>query len=68
MSFSKFFYEQHGESLKEEGKLYEARGEKKQIKSNKCKHKNTKIKGNMLKCGCGAFWTGPGIDRLQKVL
>lgn len=68
MSFSKYFFEQHGESLKKEGELYKARGEKKEIDSHKCKHKDVKIEDNILKCGCGAFWQGAGIEKLKKIL
>lgn len=69
MSFSRYYYEQFREQIKKEGKLYEARSESKEIGRKKCKHRNTILKENTLKClNCGAFWKGTGVAKLQKVL
>jgi hypothetical protein len=65
---SKYYYEQFSDLIKEEEKEYEARSEKRQLSQKKCKHRSAKIKGNRLRCGCGAFWEGAGIDKLHKIL
>ncbi len=48
----------------EEEKKFEAFGEKKEIKFEKCSHKNVKFQDGMLICPCGASWSGPRLNEL----
>lgn len=55
--------------LKKEVKDYEAFSEEKELKFERCPHRNTEIKDGELRClNCSAAWSGPGINRLQKLL
>lgn len=52
----------------EDVKKYEAHSESKEIKFQKCTHKQVKYVNESLQCPCGAGWTGSRLDELYKVL
>lgn len=62
---SKFFFEQFKKETEEEHKKYETHQEATEIPENKCNHKGkAEIVGNILKCECGATWSGNQIEKL----
>lgn len=65
---SKSFYRDHGKDIDEQVKVYKAHGEKHDIKLDKCPHKDVKLKGNTLRCKCGAAWSGARIADLYELL
>ena len=54
--------------LSEDVEKYEALAESKKIKFGNCKHKKAKIVDNMLRCPCGAAWSGIRLEELQEAL
>lgn len=65
---SKSFYRDHGKDINEQVDKYESFQEKKDIKFNKCSHKDVKFVGNSLKCKCGAAWSGARLADLYELL
>ncbi len=56
-------------NLEPEAKKYDAFSETKELEFKRCLHKNTKIINGELKClDCRAAWSGPGLNKLQKLL
>jgi hypothetical protein len=39
-----------------------------ELKENKCPHKDIKLIDNVIRCKCGAAWSGPQIGRLYEAL
>lgn len=54
--------------LKEEADKFKALYETKEIKFDRCKHKNVKFQNGMLVCPCGASWSGPRLQELFDLL
>jgi len=48
----------------EEVEAFEAKSETKELDFKKCSHKNAKIEGDILKCDCGASWSGSRLHEL----
>lgn len=55
-------------NLLEDVEKYEARAESKEISFKKCNHKSLVKTPGGIRCKCGAGFTGPGLDRLEKLL
>ena len=54
--------------LKEEVEKFEAFSEKKEIKFDRCKHKDVKYVDGKIVCPCGAAWAGPRLQELFDLL
>lgn len=55
--------------LSEEVKKFDAFEEKKEVQFQGCKHKQTLLENQQLKCqSCPAVWTGTRLHELQKLL
>lgn len=65
---SKYFYEQHKDTIEREVKELESYEEKNEIKGMGCAHSAVTLSESKLVCRCGAVWTGPSLDRLHKLL
>lgn len=66
---SKFFFEQNKKEITDEHKKFKTYQEAKEIDNERCNHKGkVKIVGNMLKCECGAAWSGNQIEKLLDLL
>lgn len=65
---SKYFFEDKAKEIKEEHKLYKTKLESTDIVSDRCNHQGkVEIINGVLKCKCGAAWSGPGIDTLLDI-
>lgn len=64
---SKYFFEDKQDLIKEEHELFETHQEAKEYLTERCKHKDVKIVGNILRCKCGSSWGGPQIETLYKL-
>lgn len=62
---SKYFFEDKAKEIKEEHKLYKTKLESTDISTDRCDHKGkVEILNGILRCRCGASWSGPGLDTL----
>ena len=43
-------------------------GKGKKIEMSECKHKSARVIDGVLRCKCGACWTGPRIGEVEKLL
>ena len=50
--------------FKEEKERYDIHSEKKDVSFKKCSHKDVEYKDGMLRCPCGASWSGPRLQEL----
>jgi hypothetical protein len=66
---SKHYFEEFKEDIKEEHEKYNTHVEIKDIDIQRCNHKGkVRYEGGMVKCICGAAWSGPQIDTLIELL
>ena len=62
---SKYFFKDKEDQIKEEHKLYKTKQESTNISTDRCDHRfKVEIIDGVLKCKCGASWSGPGLDTL----
>jgi len=55
-------------NLSEDIEKYEARSETVEVNLKRCKHENVKFESGILRCPCGAAWSGPRLDELYRLL
>ena len=62
---SKYFFEQFKDEIQEEHKNLKTRSETTNLSPDRCNHKGkVKVVDSMLRCSCGAAWSGPQLDTL----
>ena len=52
----------------EEVKKYEAVSEQKEVKFDRCDHKDATVDRDRIVCSCGAVWTGSRLNELFDLL
>jgi hypothetical protein len=66
---SKSFFKQFKKEIEDEKKNYKAYGEVITITGDRCNHKGkAKIVNGILRCSCGAAWSGNQIEKLLDLL
>lgn len=68
MPFNKYLFSQEKKTLDEEVKKYEAKEEKREVKFNKCPHKEIEYVNGSIRCRCGVGWSGANLDKLFYLL
>ena len=66
---SKHYFQQFKDEIKEEHQKFDTHQDAAEINNDHCNHKGkVKMDKGMLKCICGAGWSGPNLDLLLKHL
>jgi hypothetical protein len=65
---SKFFFEQFKKEIKEDHKQFKTHQEATELGQERCNHQGkVKMVGNILRCQCGAAWSGSQIEKLLDI-
>jgi hypothetical protein len=62
---SKYFFEEFKRDMVTDHKRFKTHMENQELSEDRCDHMGkVKMKNGMLRCSCGAAWSGPQLDIL----